>query len=151
MELRRASAGRQKKTNKKNLQSRASVERPDYPDPGPALSGGGRQDGEKKSKQTNKRDHPGPSTERGGSVGRKKRKRRNQSAQPNHTRGASNPDPKIPKHLKQPKDKDEDVNMQKTPGTTQGEKLRSQDAETTRNNPRRRTQKTGKLSSVAAA
>ena len=102
-----------------------------------------------KGKQTNKRDHPGHSTERRGSVGRKKR--RNQAAQPNHPRDAPNPDLEIPKHLKQPKEKGEDHMTQRLLGTTQGEKLRSQDAETKRNNPTRRTQKNGKLSSVVAA
>ena len=42
-------------------------------------------------------------------------------AQPNHTRDAPNPDIKIPKQLKQPKEKDEDLKTQKTQGTTQGE------------------------------
>ena len=80
-----------------------------------------------------------------------KKKRRTQEAQPNHTKEAPNPDIKIPKHLKQPRENDKDLKTQKTPGTTQGEKRRSQDAETTRNNPRRRNQKTGKLSNAAAA
>ena len=48
-------------------------------------------------------------------------KRTNQAAQPNHTRDAPTPDIKIPKHLKEPKEKDEDLKTQKTPGATQGE------------------------------
>ena len=82
---------------------------------------------------------------------RQEKKTQDQAAQPNYTRDAPNPDIKIPKHLKQPKEKDKDLKTQKAPGTTQGEKLRSQDAETTRNTPRRITQKTGKLSNAVAA
>ena len=44
---------------------------------------------------------------------------RNQAAQPNHARDTPNPDFKIPKHLKEPKEKDEDLKMQKAPGNTQ--------------------------------
>ena len=103
-------------------------------------------------KEANKsRDHPEPSTERGGSVGRKKAKRRNQTAQPSQTRNALNPDLKIQKTPEPLKEKDTDHKTQKAPEITQGEKPRSQDAEITRSNPRRKTQKTGKLSSAAAA
>ena len=109
----------------------------------------GRTEKKKANKQT-KGTAPGPALI--GGVGRtRKKKHRNQADKPNHTRDAPNPDIKIPKHLKQPKEKDEDLKTQKTPGTTQREKLRSQDAKTTRNNPRRRTQKSRKLSSAAAA
>ena len=108
MELRRASAGRQKKTNTKNLQSRASVSRPDYPDHGPILSGGV---GGTEEKQTveQKGTTPGPVLSGGVGRTRKKIKRTNQAAQPNHARDAPNPDIKIPKHLKEPKEKDEDL------------------------------------------
>ena len=82
--------GRMKEeTNTKTPQSRALIQWLDYPDHGPALSGGGRQDGKKRSKQTNERDHPEPITERGG-VGRTKnkqtKKRSNQTAQSNKKR-----------------------------------------------------------------
>ena len=44
----------------------------------------------------------------------------NQAAHPNHTRDVPNPDIKIPKHHKEPKE-NEDLKTQKAPGTTQGE------------------------------
>ena len=72
----------------------------------------------KRSKQTNKSDHPEPSTERGGSVGRKKTQEPKCPAQ--SARNDPNPDLKIEKTLE----------------ATQGERRRSQDAENTRNNPR---------------
>ena len=46
-------------------------------------------------------------------------KHTNQAAQPNHAKDAPNPDGKIPKHLKEPKEKDEDLKTQKAPGNTQ--------------------------------
>ena len=54
-------------------------------------------------------------------MGQEEKKRTNQAAQPNYTRDAPNPDIKIPNHLKEPKEKDEDLKTQKAPGTTQGE------------------------------
>ena len=76
---------------------------------------------------------PWPSTELGG-VGRTGKKHthththsKNQHAQPNQTRNT----PKL------------DLKIQKTPETTQGEKPRPQNAENTRNNSRRKTQKSG--------
>ena len=89
----------------------------------------------------------------------------NQVAQPNHARDAPNPDIKIPKHRKEPKEKDEDLMTQKGPGTTQRENAgpktqkRSGATQEVNSNPntqklpeviRGRTQKTGKLSSAAA-
>ena len=62
---------------------------------------------------------PGPALSEGW-VGQEN-KRTNQAAQPNHARDAPNPDIKIPKHLKEPKEKDEDLKTRKAPGTTQGE------------------------------
>ena len=88
------------------------------PRPWPRTEWGGSA-GRKKSKQTSKRDNPGPSTERGVGRTRKNIKRTNQAAQPNHARDTPNPDIKIPKHLKEPKEKDEDLKMQKAPGNTQ--------------------------------
>ena len=69
------------KTNTKNPQPRAYVSRPDYPDHGPVLSGGGRRDGRKANRQVS-RDHPGPSTERGGQLDKIKIIRTNQAASP---------------------------------------------------------------------
>ena len=54
-------------------------------------------------------------------MGQEEKKRTNQAAQPNYTRDAPNPDIKIPNHLKEPKEKDEDLKTQKAPGTTQRE------------------------------
>ena len=51
------------------------------------------------------------------------KKRTNQAAQPNHTRDAPNPDIKIPKHLKEPEEKDEDLKTQQSPATTKGENV----------------------------
>ena len=64
---------KQKETNTKNLQSRASVLRPDYPDHGPALSEGVGRTGKKAQKQT-KGTTPSPalSTDRGGRQGERK-------------------------------------------------------------------------------
>ena len=106
------------KTNTNNLQSRASVYRPDYPDHGPVLSGGV---GGTEEKQTYEKieTNQGPARSQG-SVGQEK-KRTNQATQPNHARDAPNPAIKVPKHLKEPKEKDEDLKTQKAPGTTQRE------------------------------
>ena len=73
-----------KNTNTKNLQSRASVEWPDYPDHGPALSGGV---GSTKKKSIKQKGLPRVSTERGGSVGQeKKSKEPSFPAQPHNRR-----------------------------------------------------------------
>ena len=86
--------GRTKKeTNTKNPKSRASIWRPDYPDPGPALSGGDRQGGKKT--KTNQRDHSEPRTERGRLVGGKPNG--NQTAHANQTRTTQNADREIQK------------------------------------------------------
>ena len=47
-------------------------------------------------------------------------KRKNQAAQPNHAKDAPNPGSKIPKHLKEPKEKDGDLKTQKRSDATQG-------------------------------
>ena len=113
------------RTTKKNEQEKPTVPclslTARLPRPWPSTEWRGSAGRKKKSKQTSKRDYPGPSTDRGGSVGRKKKKRRNQAAQPNHTKDAPNLDIKLPKHLKQPKEKNSDPKAQKLPETTQGE------------------------------
>ena len=101
-----------------------------------------------KHKQTNKRSHPDPSTEWG--VGRKKENAGTKLFSPIRPETPQTLTLKFRKHLKQPKEKGLDHETQKTPETTKGEKPRSQDEATTRNNPRRKTQKHGKLSSAAA-
>ena len=88
----------------------------DRPRPWPRTEWGGRRDGRKKTDEQ-KGTTPGPVLSEG-SV-RQEKKRANQAAQPNHAREAPNPDIKISKHLKEPKEKDEDLMPQKGPGTTQ--------------------------------
>ena len=89
------------------------------PRPWPRTEWGGRRDGRKQTDEQ-KGTTPGPALSEG-SVGQEKIKRTNQAAQPNHARDTPNPDIKIPKHLKEPKEKDEDLKTQKAPGTTQRE------------------------------
>ena len=75
-------------------------------------------------KQTNERrkDHLGPSTERGGSVGQEKKQNARTKLPSSITQETLETlTLKIPKHLKQPKGKDEDLKTEKAPGTTQGE------------------------------
>ena len=132
------------------------------PKPWSRTEWGGRRDGRKADRRA-KRDHPGPSTERGVDRTRKKT-RTNQAAQPNHARDAPNPDIKIPNHQRNPRRKMKISDAGSTRNHPRGKrrcldaekvgsnprsKLKSQYAEATRSNPRGRTQKSGKLSSAA--
>ena len=129
-----------KKKNTKKLQPRASVYRLDYPDPGPALSGGDRQDREKKNQTNKQKRPPQPSTERVGSVGRKKENAGTKLPSPvrqgtpqtltlrfrkshNHLRRKTLMERRR-KHQKQPKEKDPGPKTQKLPETVQGEEPR---------------------------
>ena len=65
-------------------------------------------------KQTNEKKGTTPGPALGGGVGRtrKKIKRTNQAAQPNHARDAPNPDIEIPTPRKESKEKDKDLKTQ---------------------------------------
>ena len=86
----------------------------------PVLSGGVGGTEEKRTDEQ-KGTTPGPALSEG-SVGQEeiKNKRTNQAGQPNHAKDAPNPDSKIPEHLKEPKEKDGDLETQKRSEATRG-------------------------------
>ena len=86
-----------------------------------------------------------------GGVGGTKRERRNQTAQPNQTRNAPNPNLYMQKTPQTTKAENPDLKTKRKSETTQGENARHQDAEKSVNNHKRKTQKYEKLSIAAAA
>ena len=146
------------RTTKKNEHEKPTVPclclAPRLPRPWPRTEWGGRRDGRKANKRA-EGTTPGPALSEG-SVGQEKnktiqnQKRTNQAAQPNHARDAPNPDIKIPKHLKEPKEKTQIPRRRKHHESPKGKTQIPRRRKATRSNPWGRTQKTGKLSSAAA-
>ena len=78
-------------------------------------------EGTEEEKQTNEQKGTTPGPALSGGVGRTRKKTHEPSCPPQSHKRRPKPDMKIPKHLKQPKETDEDLNTQKAPGATQGE------------------------------
>ena len=89
------------------------------PRPWPSTEWGGRRDGRRKATKRAKGTTSGRALS--GGVGRTRKKTHEPSCPPQSHKRRPKPDMKIPKHLKQPKETDEDLNTQKAPGATQGE------------------------------